>query len=184
MKNRTLIALAALAALVGNAQAQDNKSFSLGVSAGLFFPTDSEIRDIFGESIFRWGITPFADRNVGRWKVFTDIGLVHTENDDDRFLLIPAVVGIETRWGDRETDQAVPYARLGAGITYMDYSIERPSTMVRHRARKFGTTALGEVGVILHDRLRVSASYNWFSKTDGFDFSGLNLSATYTVARF
>ena len=53
-----------------------------------------------------------------------------------------------------------------------------------HNGRRVGFAADAEVGVFIGDRVRLSATYVWLSKVDDFDFSGLQLTATFNVLKF
>jgi hypothetical protein len=155
-----------------------------GVKGGLYMPTDSEIKDVFGSSIFVFGLS-FDDftRQADKWRLTLDFDFITGQKDGNKFFAAPVTASVGRVFGSRD-DQVRPYVRFGVGGAYFDYSITRPSTLERISEKKFGFGADAELGVFFGERVRVSAKYVWFSKVDNFDFSGLQLTATLNLFRF
>jgi opacity protein-like surface antigen len=185
MKFRTIVLVSCLAVTAGSAMAQNNRGGSyLGVKGGLYFPSNGEIRDIFGSSIFVFGIS--ADdfsRQPDKWRLTGNFDFISGTKDNDKFFAAPVTASVGRVFG-APGDRMRPFVRFGVGGAYFDYSITRPSTGERFSTKRFGFTADAEAGVFLSDRVRVSAKYVWFSKVDDFDFSGFQLTATVNLFRF
>lgn len=185
-----LAAGVAAGVLATSAIAQDDKDKDggsrnfLGVKGGLFLPTDSEIKDIFGSSIFVIGIS-FDDftRQADKWRLTYDFDFITGKDGDDKFFAAPVMASIGRVFGNRD-DNFRPYVRFGVGVAYFDYSITRPSTGERFSEKKIGFGGTAELGAFLGERVRISAKYVMFSEVDKFNFSGLQLTATLNLFRF
>jgi hypothetical protein len=191
MRFRNLLAAGLAAGVMAtSAFAQDDQDKDagsrnyIGVKGGLFFPTDSEIKDIFGSSIFVIGVS-FDDftRQADKWRLTFDFDFITGKDGDDKFFAAPVMASIGRVFGKRG-DQARPYVRFGAGLAYFDYSITRPSTGERFSEKKIGFGGSAEVGLFFGERVRISAKYVAFSEVDEFNFSGLQLTATFNLIRF
>jgi hypothetical protein len=156
----------------------------LGVRGGLYLPTDSEIKDIFGSSIFVVGLS-FDDftRQADKWRLTVDFDFITGKKDGNKFFAAPVTASVGRVFGSRD-ENIRPYVRFGVGVAYFDYSITRPATLERFSEKRFGFGADAEVGIFVGERLRIAAKYVWFSKVDDFDFSGLSLTATVNLFRF
>jgi hypothetical protein len=177
------VASLAVVASVAHAQNNRGKTF-LGVKGGIYFPTNSEIRDIFGSNLVVIGISvDDFSRQADKWRLTADFDFITGKDGDDKFFAMPVTASFGRVFGSPE-DNFRPYVRFGAGAAYFDYSITRPSTLERFQEKRFGLSANAEAGFFVGERLRVSAKYNWFSKVDDFDFSGLQLTATFNLVRF
>jgi len=192
------IALVALVATVGAASAvaqgedkKDNRPY-FGLKLGVFMPTDGEMRDMFGSTVFAFGISmDDFSRQPDKWRLTADFDFIvgrHDPDDDDLFpenkmFLLPVTASIGRVFGG-DSSRARPYVRFGAGVAYMDYSVTRPSTGERFSTKRGVPTANAEVGMLISDRVRISARYDWFAKADDFDFSGLKLTASVNLIRF
>lgn len=163
------------------AHAREESRFGLGGSAGVFFPTSSVLRDKFGSSVTSIGISPSDESLPSAARIFTDISVLSANRSGNRFLVIPATIGFGKTFG-KPADVSRPYARVGVGIAYFDYSISHEGR--RRSDRNFGAAADAEVGVLVGGRLRLSARYYFLSERDGFNFNGLELAVKYTLFRF
>jgi hypothetical protein len=183
LKKIGLSALALVAATTAFGQRDGTRDNYLGVEVGAYFPTDAKIRDIFGTSVLKVG---FNYGNVGRqadkWRLTYNFNFISAEKDGNRFFLLPVTAAVGRVFGE-EGASTRTYVRAGIGLAYMDYGIDVTS-VDRRSGRKILPTANAELGVILSDRLRLAGSYSWFSKTDGFDFSGFQLTLSYNLVRF
>ena len=176
-------ALALACAVSALAQRDPTRDNYLGVEAGVYFPTDPTIRDVFGTSVAKVG---FNYGNFGRqadkWRLTGNFNFISANKDGSRFFLVPVTAAVGRMFG-QPGDNSRPYVRVGAGLAYMDYSVE-VSSVDRRRARKILPTAGAEVGVVIGDRLRLAGTYNWFAETDGLDFTGFQLTLGYSLIRF
>lgn len=182
IKWTSAVAVAALmtSAAVASAQNPDRSGTFLGLEAGAYFPTDGVIRDVFGSTLPRFGINFINNTQPNKMKPSFNFAVIGASKDGNRFLAIPLTAGIGQQYGVPGAN-ARPYWRAGAGLAYFDYSIDPTNSGTPTEARKFGFTAVGEVGVLLGDRIRLSASYNYFSKQDDFNFSGWDLKISFLV---
>ena len=175
-KSLTLIAVASVLGLTAAGQAQT----SVLVGAGVFTPSNSLMRDMFGN---QWKFDP----DLGTLKVSTDwkikpgISMVSAHKNGNKFAVIPVTATLEKGFADEDSN-FIPYVKIGAGPTYNDYSFDTGG--VHYAAKRISWGGSLEVGVVLNSKWRLSAKYNAFSKVDGFDFSGTTLSAQYSVYSF
>jgi hypothetical protein len=174
-------AVAALCACSAGASAQfGGGGQTIGISYGIYFPQDSEIRGIFGSNITRTGIS-LRGRPSYRteWRVTNDIGYITASSPGSRFTLIPITVGAERHFGE-EGEAVRPFVRIAGGLAYYDYSILRSEGegTSRFASQRIGATASLEAGTHLTDRIRLSARYHWFQSAHGFNFSGIEVAAS------
>jgi opacity protein-like surface antigen len=175
----TVAALMTTAALA-SAQNPDSSGTYLGLEAGAYFPTDRVIRDVFGSTLPRFGINFINNSQPQKMKPSFNFAVIGASKDGNRFLAIPLTAGVGQQYGVPGSTIR-PYWRGGAGLAYFDYSIDPNGGGTAISARKFGFTAVGEVGVLVSERIRISASYNYFSKQDDFNFSGWDLKISFLL---
>lgn len=182
MKHSWTTLLVALAAVGAGAQGVDSQR-GWGLSAGVFLPSDREVRDIFGDTWVSFGVQPITYGTPRRWRVTAGLAVLAAERNGNRLLAIPATVG-----ATMEFDQGggqVPFVAFAAGPTYYDYSIVREgASPERFATRRIGWNGNVRAGVTFHQRLQLQARYDLYSEADGFRFDGLTFSASYLVARF
>ena len=71
------------------------------------------------------------------------------------------------------------YARVGTGLAYYDYNMNiGPSNLTGRSVKQF---TAAEAGVVLSKKVTLSAQYMLMPKLSGLDFSGIRLSAMYTI---
>jgi hypothetical protein len=177
----SVAALTACAA-IGSAQNPNSSGTYVGLEAGAYFPTDTTIRNVFGSTLPRVGINFINNAQPDKMKPSVNFAVIGASKNGNRFLAIPITLGIGKQYGAVGAG-ARPYWRAGAGAAYFDYSIDATNSGTPVAARKFGFTAVGEVGILLSDRIRLSASYNYFSKQDDFNFSGWDLKVSFLFWR-
>jgi hypothetical protein len=170
-------------AFAASAHAQYDRRPGLGVEVGLFMPADAEMRDIFGNSMFRWGFGPVTVAPPGTTALTPTFGLIVANRDGNRFTAIPAHLGYTMALGDRRT-QTLPYARVAAGVTYLDYAITRPGAGERFSGRTISPSGSLEAGLIFGNNIRLSAQYIMLGRQDGFNFSGFQIGATFSALSF
>lgn len=156
-----------------------------GVSYGAYFPKSGEIRDLFGDSMPRYGISPVSKRFDKQWDVNTDINILTASGDDAHLLLIPFTVGASMAFGGTGLRT---YVAANAGPAYYDYKLQRDvaSTDViqTFRKKKIGWNTNFEAGILINKRFSVVARYDLFSKSEGFDFSGFSINANYAFFKW
>ncbi len=157
---------------------------NFGIKAGLYMPTQSLTRDIFGSTIFVVGLS-FDDfsRQADKWRPTVDFDFISGRKDGNKFFAAPVMASMGRVFGSPDDDFR-PFVRIGAGLAYFDYSINHPDTSERFSTKRLGFGGSAEAGFFINDKFRLSAKYVLFSKTDEFDFSGLQMTATYNVFKF
>lgn len=177
---RISIGLIALAT-VCTVAAQDAEDTSVkrgwGLTAGVFVPADSTVRDTFGNTWLSFGIRPLNFGGKSRdWKITGDLNILTASRNGNRVLAIPATLGV-TKVFDGGGD-SVPFVSVAAGPAYYDYSILGTAT------KRVGWNANVRGGVTFSKRLQLQARYDFYSPTDGLRFDGLTLSLAYQAFRF
>lgn len=178
MKKLSLALLTTLAA--GSAMAQ----IPVGVDLGVFLPSDGDVKDVYGKSWFRIGVTPLSFQKPGNWRFTFDLGFLKRSNDlevpegkgggtvlRNDVTLIPLTFGY-TRSFSENTD-FMPYVALRAGPYYVDVN----SDAFGVDDKGFGINANAAFGVSFSQRFYIEARYDYYSKFKGIDFSGLSFSA-------
>jgi hypothetical protein len=185
MVRRSIVALTALATVAlaapAHAQYNDDNRVGLGVRAGIFMPTDSFIRDSFGDSIFTFGIGGVNAR-PSAGSLTPEIDFITADKNGNRLFIGSLTYGYEFHFGDDRQATTVPYARVFGGAAYFDYGINTAGG--RRSSQRVGLNYGAELGVVFNNRIRLAARYNGFSEQDGFNFNGFNLSATVNLLRF
>jgi hypothetical protein len=158
-----------------------------GLDVGVYFPTDGEIQDRFGNAFLRFGIRPFETKRLGKWRVITDATVLAASKDGSRLLAIPVTIGVLSTFGKPDT-YPLTFVTAGAGPAYYNYAIDRLSddqlSVNRISFSGFGFNAHAELGVMLQERLSVTGRYDWFSASNDFDFSGFSLTVAFAVFRW
>lgn len=183
--NRSVIALSALAACLAVpalSAAQQLETPYLGASAGVFMPTDSKLREALGGTWFTFGpssVNPgaYRDRMLG----FNYNVLSQNRNGNNVFIFAGSY-GIVQPIGERMNGAARPYFALRGGLAYMDYSLEVDNDHIS--GKRIGWNANAEVGILLIDRVTLSARYDVFGAVDGLSFNGLSFELKYGIFRF
>lgn len=186
--------LSVLGAYAGATDTQDERAKRWwGVDVGVFHPTSSEIRDAFDENMFRIGFRPFTSHISDKWKFIVDVTVISANLHGNKLFALPITGGFTRSFADEE-ENTVPFVQVGVGPAYYDYSITRPGAEdVRPTGtagdRRFSTKRVGgnaniELGVVLNKRFAIVGRYDYFTKTDDFDFSGASLTISYAVAKW
>lgn len=174
----TALAIFAVAPTVARAQAE---SF-LGPSVGVFFPTDSALRDAMGGSWFSFGaskvkIDPYQKRNVGfDWNAYSK------DKSGSRVFMVAGTIGMTMPFG-QPGDMTRPYAAVRGGLSYVDYAVNT-APLTRVGAKRIGFNANVELGVNVGHNLNISGRYDLFPSYDGLNFSGWSVALKWGVARF
>ncbi|MFQ3586309.1 MAG: hypothetical protein SNJ74_07540 [Fimbriimonadaceae bacterium] len=168
-------------------EAQPRRGSWWAIDGGAFIPSSGEIRDRFGDTLLRIGARPFEAKIRDNWTFTTDITVLSARGKGSKLFALPVTAGV-TRAFARKEDDFVPIVTIATGPAYYDYSILRadPVQPVLNRisTKRVGWNAHVETAFIVNQRLAIALRYDWYSKTDGFDFSGLSVGLSYAVARF
>jgi hypothetical protein len=169
------LTLLVAASVLANAQSKFKFDY-IGVEAGAFFPKSHLLRDRFGDSIFRIGITPVMIKRQKDWVPSFEVGFMGATGHGDHFGVFPLTVGVQKSFGD-PNQSTVPFIRAGAGAAYFDYKLTNPD-LSESRGHKFGGVTALEAGFISGHRFKASVRYYLFQKQSGVDFSGFLISGT------
>ncbi len=167
----------------------------IGIDAGLYYPTNSVIRDVYGTGV-KLGISPVTHIRNDNWHLDGDLSLISDDHNGNKLFILPVNAAFERAFGP-EDGASQPFIRISAGAVYNDHTFDVPTNEVpgiahpglppatSHFSNKtVGADAAIEVGTVLSRKLRLSARYNLFSKSDGFDFSGFTFSVQYSAFRY
>lgn len=151
--------------------------FRIGPEVGIYFPTDSLVRDRFGDSWFTWGIA-FGGVGVpnpqGQWE--PDISFIYRNNNNGHVFLAP--LGISYRKGMSSTPNASNNFYVGASANAVIASVRSEIDQLNTRTRVVPGASVF-AGVTIRDNAYLEARYRVFGKASGFDFSGAQLSAGF-----
>ncbi|MDR3691655.1 MAG: hypothetical protein P4L46_19910 [Fimbriimonas sp.] len=182
MNKKSLVALGALVTVVSPAFAQQPTppSASFGPSIGIFMPSSSEIRKDLGSGAFQIGFGATGVSRPSEGSITPSLSLIVAKGNSNSLYIVPYTFGYEYHFGVDNSSEFLPYIRPFAGVAYYDYSIT--DTAGSHfGVKRLGGTAGLEAGFQIGSKIRVSAKYNFFTPSSGFDFDGLSLSATYAL---
>ena len=154
--------------------------YGIGVSIGDYIPSDTTIRNALGSNIFTIGLSPVAFGRPASGKFTPSFNIIGADQHGSNFLLIPVTLGYEYHLGD-DKGSTVPYARIEAGVAYMNYSIETAGPTIN--GSRFGGTGDVIVGVEFLKDFRLSAGYYLFTQESGLSFNGLQLNLTIGIIR-
>ncbi len=173
INHRSFILVAALA-FAGAANAQN--PLDIGASVGVFMPSSRVMRDAFGSQVLRFGLGSVGRQSTGNFKIGTEMDIISANKNGNRLFIVPFTFNAEQQLA---TSGALrPYIKPFAGLAYIDYGI---NTFGGRQDNKLIRLTYGaEAGIVLSEKLRLSARYNIFQNS-GLDFSGLTLSATFSL---
>jgi len=172
------MALCAAAPMLAYAQAD---SF-LGPSVGIFFPTDSTLRDSLGNAWFSFGasrvkIDPYQKQNIGYdWNAFSK------SKDGSKVFMFAGTIGVNMPYG-KPGDKTRPYFAVRGGLSYVDYAVDTAPT-TRVSGKRLGFNGNAEIGVNVGERLNISSRYDLFPSYEGLHFSGFSLALKWGITRF
>ncbi len=154
-----------------------------GINLGAYFPVDGDISDLFGSALPRFGFSPVDRKFEKKFDIVTDVNILFANSDDARLFILPVTVGAVIGIGGEKTKG---FVAINAGPAYYDYVLFRFNGIGfdRFDARKIGWNVNLEVGVLLNNRFSITGRYDWFNKSDDFDFSGYSVNLNYTFIRW
>ncbi len=151
-----------------------------GPHLGLFFPSSTKMRNLLGSTWYSFGVGPTRFDVKEGLSVSTDLHFISQRRNGNKVFIALPTVGVTQALG-RPDNATQPYARLQAGLVYMDYSI---TDGVYKSKKRFGVSANAEVGFVLNERLKIAARYDWMSSYDKLSFNGLSLNVVYQLFKF
>jgi len=185
MKKTTLVAalcgLSVFVPVLASAQYDDASATLLGPYVGLYFPQSSELRDIFGSTVLRFGAGPIASSRPKQHTLQPDLSFVTASKNGSKFFLVPITAAYEHQLVS-SNPLFLPYVRFSAGVAYYDIAINRTPTE-RVSEKTWGAAGGVEVGALIAHRWGASLKYNVFEKKGGFDFNGLTFSVSIPLGK-
>ncbi|RYG55322.1 hypothetical protein EON80_30810, partial [bacterium] len=141
MKPRFLFTLALLGAssMLSTRAAQAQ---SLGVNAGVYFPTSSRTKAVFGSSFQSFG-PGLGSKQVFERKLSPDIDIIREgKNGNDATVIFAGAKVLKPFGGSvsRDTVGCIPYFGYGVNLTYAD--IDAPSVGVNDSGFGVGASAI------------------------------------------
>lgn len=183
MKHSLVLAAAAAAfvTLAPTAHAQNGNAF-FGPQVGLFFPSDNVLKDRLGKSWFSFGAGRLNPNEAKQRKFASDWNATSKRANGNSIFMASISYGIINPLGDADAPLR-PYFAVRGGISYIDYAVTT-GPLTRVSGKRFGYNANAEVGVMIADRIMLSARYDIFSEHSGLNFNGLSLSLRYGLVRY
>lgn len=182
LKGRLIPSFAMVAFIACPMSANAQTESFIGPTVGLFFPSDSALRDALGNSWFSFGasrvkIDPYAKRNMGYdWNTFSK------EQNGNKVFMVAGTIGTTMPMG-KPGDMTRPYFAVRGGLSYIDYALNTTPAN-RISAKRIGFNANAEFGINVGQRLNLSARYDLFPSYDGLRFSGLSLAVKWGITKF
>lgn len=163
--------LPVLGALLLAAPAQAQRLPQIGIDGGLFFPSSSKTKQVFGSSFKSIG-PGFGSTQVTRRRIYPDFDLLREEKSDNKATVIFAgarwLVPLGRPLVSEKTTGFAPYGGFGLNLAYAD--IDAPSVGVDDNG--FGVGASAAIGASFGERFFGEARYRLATKTADFNFSG------------
>ncbi len=163
------VSLLLVSALGSAAQAQ--RVPRLGVDGGVFFPTSSKTRDVFGSNFTSIGLG-LGSTQVYRRRITPDFDLLRQKRGDNRATVVFAGAKITAPLGRAQLSERrasfAPYGGFGLNLTYAD--IKAPSVGIDETG--FGVGASAILGASFGGRFFTEGRYRLSSSAADFNFSG------------
>ena len=152
---------------------------NFGLMVGAYMPTNSDVRDLFGDTWLRVGIRPIPREYADKYRLTFDFSYYSMEEANgvyiDRVRLIPVTVGILRGFGSGKNVRS--YVAVNAGPYYG--SFKAPSVGISEKKWKLNANVTG--GLVFNDKLSIEGRYEFMEKLAGYDFSAFTVSANYRV---
>lgn len=168
------LAVFAAAPLVFCPVAQAQRLPRFGVNGGVFFPSNSKTRDVFGSRFTSIG-PGFGETQVYKRRLTPDLDFLREKRGDNRATIIFAGAKILAPIGrpllSERTAGFAPYAGFGLNLTYAN--IDAPSVGVKDKG--FGVGASAIIGASFRGRFFTEGRYRIATSAAHFNFSGTQL---------
>lgn len=153
-------------------QAQNLPRF--GIDGGVFFPSNSKTKDVFGSRFTSIG-PGFGETGVSKRKIYPDLDFLREKRGDDRATVIFAGAKVLIPIGrpivSEGTTGFAPYSGAGVNLTYAN--IDAPSVGVEDKG--FGVGASVILGASFGGRFFTEGRYRLSTSAADFNFSGTQL---------
>lgn len=186
--SRTILpALGIIAA--ASAFGQSNQTFA-GPELGVFFPADKSLRDALGNNWVSFGLGRLRVDQADKRRFAWDVEFTSQSKSGSKVFMGALSYGILMPLGGGSQPYALsrsglnisPYAAIRAGGSYIDFAVN--TNPGRQSGKRIGLNANAELGILIGDRINLSARYDLNPSHNGLSFSGLTLSARYGLFRF
>lgn len=181
MTIKPLIVISALAVAASSALAQSQSQTGVGVSVGLFMPSSSQIRNDLGTQGLQFGFGGASTSRPSEGAITPEYNVILASGNGNKLFMLPFTYGYEYHFGSDSDASILPYVRPFLGVAYYDYSITDLTSGQHSAAKQLGGTYGLEGGIMIGHKIRLSATYNYFTPAGGFSFNGLSLSASYSL---
>lgn len=155
--------------LVSGAAVAEEK-ISIALSAGAFFPVDSETKEKFDDCWTRVSLKTFEVEKPMEWRFIAEGGAFKLDGPSSA-RLYPLTFGVER--GLSAADNLQPYVALRAGPYYGRLKEEATNL----NESNVGLNVNAAFGVTIRKKFYVELRYDYFSKFAGADFDGISISA-------
>ncbi|MDQ2686358.1 MAG: hypothetical protein M3Y28_00660 [Armatimonadota bacterium] len=157
-------------------QRQSNR-FHLGPEVGVYLPTNSRTRDRFGDAWLSVGLGLGSIHGVSsKGQLGFDLSLNYQQHNDNRVFLMPLGIGYRVALTQDPEAKSIPYAGVTGDVYLADVRSVPDNVHSGLRAGGGGSVLLG---VNFGQTGNLEARYQFVSKIQTFDFSGLSLRAGY-----
>jgi hypothetical protein len=182
---RTKLALISGLAVVSTAAFAQQAT--IGGTIGLYYPSNSTIKNLIGSQFLTYGIQPWSG-NTATGGITPEIDFIGGSGNGNSFYIIPLVMAYEKDFTSKYTTgihtgtSFVPYLRVSGGIAYFNYNITDDAGS-DFSSQRFGWTAGLEAGLKIAESAKVFAKYDLFSKQGPFDFSGIQIGISFALGK-
>ncbi|MCU0316144.1 MAG: hypothetical protein MUC92_06090 [Fimbriimonadaceae bacterium] len=142
------------------------------------------MKSFVGETWYSFGFALTSSAKVpDRGGFAPDLYFISGESTRSKVFIASLSYGYVQPLGKQDGQAFQPYAAARAGLSYFDYGVQ-VTVADRRSAKALGVTGNVELGVLVGDRLAISARYDFLGKRDRLDFDGLSLQLSYGIIRF
>jgi hypothetical protein len=174
--------LAPLGVLVASSSfAQSSGGMHFGPTGGIYIPTDTKIRDLFGSG-FRFSLAPTTSELPTELKWLPAFSAISDSKDGNKFFLLPITASYVRHLSHDPNIPVIPYVKFTVGPSYYDYAVTINAKRIAKKT--VGYTAGLEFGAKVSKVITAYAKYNYFSKSDDLDFSGISLGVELNLFKF
>ena len=170
MNSRFLLALLPACFIFCGAEAQAQNAPRLGIDGGVYFPSSSKTKAIFGSSLGSIG-PGFGPVQVLKRKITPDFDFIREKRATVLFAGAKLLVPIGPAPLSAQTAGFAPYSGLGVNLTYAD--IDAPDAGIEDKG--FGAGASAILGASFGQRFFGEARYRITSSAADFNFSGAQI---------
>jgi len=151
-----------------------------GPSIDIYYPIGSTLKNAFSSQILSFGFGPVDAVSSSKGRFRTGINFITASDHGNKMLLVPFSAIYERDFNPNESTTH-PYARLGAGVTYYDYSFR--SGLKKYSNKALGASGFAELGINISGRLNLYGRFNAFNQKDGVNFNGWSLGISYGILK-